>query len=127
MSEKAPHLLLCAALLAAPSALSWIFHKSAVAAMDYMGMTPSAAATAPKGHSGRMALVETAAVAPSTSTLDMPAELPRASSGGAEHQEGVPWLKMSYSVLPLVWAGEQGPVAEKPLLVRRTSTVYYGV
>lgn len=87
MSEKGPHLLLCAALLAAPSAFSWLFHKAASAAMDGM------AARTPAASKGPAALL---------------AATGNAGNADAEQQQeacGVSALRMSYSVLPLVWAG----------------------
>lgn len=90
MSDKAPHLLLCAALLAAPSALSWGWHKAAAAVMDNMDSRVAAARRSPA------------------------AVLTGGSSGAGDKEQGDATqqhggdgslLRMSYSTLPLVWAG----------------------
>jgi hypothetical protein len=90
MSDKGPHLLLCAALLAAPSAATWLFHAAATAAGHSMADRTAAARKGPAG-------VLTGA----GSGADMAEE----DSDGLSSLGQVSFLRMSYSVLPLVWAG----------------------
>jgi hypothetical protein len=99
LSHKGPHLLLCAALLAAPSALTWVFHKAAAAAAALI--CTSSSSNSSDGGGGTAGALAT--------TLGRQTE---AVEGAAVTGQGVLWLMMSYSVLPLVWAGEQDLIAD---------------
>ena len=85
MSDTFPHLLLSAAFLVAPSALTCAFQRAS-----------SAAAQQLSAASG-LAQNSTAAFLSGFTTRD--------DEGEDGTEEGVSWLRMSYSVLPLVWAG----------------------
>jgi len=84
LSDKAPHLLLSSALLAAPSALSWAFQQAAAAAAQQL--------------SGSAGLTR-------DSTAASLASIAESVEGDGSKVEGVSWLRMSYAALPLVWAG----------------------
>jgi hypothetical protein len=90
-SDKAPHLLLCAALLAAPSAISWAWHKAATAVMTNMA--------------SRTASARRSAAAVLTGNGSGP--VGNKEDGDAQQQQhgDGSLLRMSYSTLPLVWAG----------------------
>lgn len=96
MSDKGPHLLLCAALLAAPSALSWGFHKAAAAVMKGWDSwakparrSPAAVLTAGSGLAG----------------ADGRGSSEDEQMGGQQQGGEMSLLRLSYSSLPLVWAG----------------------
>lgn len=104
MSDKVPHLLLCTALLAAPSAATWLFHAAATAAGYSMADRTAAAATGAgvltvPGHSTDLADSSSSSSSAVVSSMD--------SSLSAEC-----WLKLSYSMLPLVWAGAHSLVMD---------------
>lgn len=94
-SDKGPHLLLCAALLAAPSALSWGFYRAAAAVMDNLDRRAEAARHSP------------AAVLTAGSGLPSGRNGSSSDEQGSDLQKGgdALLLRMSYSALPLVWAG----------------------
>jgi len=105
MSDKGSHLLLSAALLAAPSALTWAFHKLPGAALRQFSVQAGTTR-----HSA--AAILTSGTAHAAGQLG-PRSTPHAA-GQLPEEEGhgkgsmvseVSLLRMSYSVLPLVWAG----------------------
>jgi hypothetical protein len=136
LSEKGPHLLLCAALLVAPSAVSWAFHKAAAAAMDGLASRTAAARRGPAGVLTQAGLPESttaglsarpaakAAAAAAAAAQEVPVTgAARGTDVGAaaegegqdqQQQEGLFRLRMSYSVLPLVWAGGLGVILIDP-------------
>jgi hypothetical protein len=96
LTQQGPHLLLSVALLAAPSALTWVFQQASAAALKYTSSSNSGSSS---GTTGALATT--------------PGRQSEVAVGASTTGEGGPWLKMSYAVLPLVWAGEQDPVAHR--------------
>lgn len=95
MSDRLPHVLLSAAVLAAPSAVTWLFHKASTAAMHHLTAKAATALNSP-------AAVLTATPGRAAAPAEHPDD---AAAGGEQLQQDLFWLKLSYSVLPLVWAG----------------------
>lgn len=106
MSEKGPHLLLCAALLAAPSAASWAFHKAAAAVTNPLMDGQAARTGVPAGaEAGGSTLARAGSVLAAHSLDEMSLDGVGVAGEPQDRAEGVSLLKISYSVLPLVWAG----------------------
>lgn len=102
MSEKGPFLALSVALLAAPTAFTWLFHKGSSAAMQHLARKAAAAQ-----HSA--ASVLTSGVQRAGPNMDVVGQGELSDADAQQQQQqtagGVSWQRMSYSVLPLVWAG----------------------
>eukprot|EP00878_Enallax_costatus_P016701 GHUV01017524.1.p1 GENE.GHUV01017524.1~~GHUV01017524.1.p1 ORF type:complete len:351 (+),score=87.49 GHUV01017524.1:293-1345(+) len=90
LTTQGPHLALSALLLAAPGAEAWTWNKAGTAITKHLKSCAATAAADPT-----TALL--AGPTPSSTTTAVTAE----TAASAE----VPYLKLAYSMLPLVWAG----------------------
>lgn len=90
LGQQGPHLALSALLLAAPGAVAWTWNKAGAAVIEYLEQRTSTAVNETQGED-----VDDATAV-----------------GNGDNQVGdigvdpeVPYIKLAYSLLPLVWAG----------------------